>query len=178
MKKTRIEAGYLKVSNYALTHNRIPVCSGVELTNLTETPMEDVTVRCSGDFITDPESGGACNLETEGVGHDSCRIEVKEHDRFDLTRLSTNGKNLTKFDIWERKLLDFSLRNTLLNLSLRRRAVQFISFDVNRIEDHLQDGNEYRITSKPNVEIQFDQTTTLLRSKLHEELHELITNDI
>ncbi|MDE6741394.1 MAG: DUF4011 domain-containing protein, partial [Muribaculaceae bacterium] len=124
------------------------------------------------------EVGGAWSFDTEGVDHDSCQLDIKEHDRFDLTRLVTNGKNLTKFDIWERKLLDFSLRNTLLNLSLRRRAVQFISFDINRIEDHLQDGNEYCITSKPNVEIQFGQANHLLRSKLHEELHELISNDI
>ena len=59
------------------------------------------------------------------------------------------GKKLTKFDIWERKLLDFSLRNSLLNLYLRRKAIQFISFDIDRIEDHLQDGEEYCIISKP-----------------------------
>lgn len=124
------------------------------------------------------EAGGVWTFDTEGIDHDSCHIEVKEHDRYDLTRISTNGKTLTKFDIWERKLLDFSLRNTLLNLSPRRRAVQFISFDINRIEDHLQDGNEYRITPKPNVEIQFGPTSHLLRSKLYEQLHDLITNDI
>lgn len=124
------------------------------------------------------ESGGVWTFDTEGIDHDSCLLDVKEHDRYDLTAISAKGKLLTKFDIWERKLLDFSLRNTLLNLSLRRRAVQFISFDVNRIEDHLQDGNEYRITSKPNVEIRFETTNHLLRSKLHEELHELISNDI
>ncbi len=124
------------------------------------------------------ECGGTWTFDTEGIKHDSCVLDVKEHDRYDLTHLSANGKNLTKFDIWERKLLDFSLRNTLLNLSLRRRAIQFISFDINRIEDHLQDGNEYRITFKPNVEISFGETNQLLRSKLHEQLHELITNDI
>ncbi|MDE7345539.1 MAG: DUF4011 domain-containing protein [Muribaculaceae bacterium] len=124
------------------------------------------------------ESGGAWTFNTEGIDHESCFIDIRQHDRYDLSRISINGKTLTKFDIWERKLLDFSLRNTLLNLSLRRRAVQFISFDVNRIEDHLQDGNEYRISSKPNVEIQFGLTNHLLRSKLHEQLHELITNDI
>ncbi|MDE6561705.1 MAG: DUF4011 domain-containing protein [Muribaculaceae bacterium] len=124
------------------------------------------------------ENGGSWTFETEGIEHDSCIINVQEHDRYDLTHISANGKNLTKFDIWERKLLDFSLRNTLLNLSLRRRAIQFISFDINRIEDHLQDGNEYRITSKPNVEIHFGAVDHLLRSKLHEELHELISNDI
>ncbi|MDE6551387.1 MAG: DUF4011 domain-containing protein [Muribaculaceae bacterium] len=112
-------------------------------------------------------------MDKERADHD-----VNETDLYDLTKITANGKTLTKFDIWERKLLDFSLRNTLLNLSLRRRAVQFISFDVNRIEDHLQDGDEYRITSKPDAELQFGPTDHLLRSKRYEELHELITNDI
>ncbi len=124
------------------------------------------------------EIGNSWKFDTDGISHDSCNLNVKEHDRFDLSQLPTKGKTLTKFDIWERKLLDFSLRNTLLNLSLRRRAVQFISFDINRIEDKLQDGNEYRITSKPNIELQFGSSNLLIRSKIHEELHELISNDI
>ena len=124
------------------------------------------------------ESNGSWVISNEGIGHDSCDIEVKEHDRYDLSRVAAGNTVLTKFDIWERKLLDFSLRNNLLNLSLRRRAIQFISFDINRIEDLLQDGHEYRITPRPNVEIQLPSAPTLIKSKLHEPLHELIATDI
>ena len=124
------------------------------------------------------ENNGSWSFESSGVGHDSCVIDVKEHDRYDLSRLSTLKRELTKFDIWERKLLDFSLRNSLLNLSLRRRAIQFISFDIDRIEDHLQDGNEYCITSKPDFESIFDLSDSLVKSKLYESLHKLILNDI
>ncbi len=124
------------------------------------------------------ENNGTWSFETNGIEHDSCEIDVKEHDRYDLSRIANNKKELTKFDIWERKLLDFSLRNSLLNISLRRKAVQFISFDINRVEDHLQDGHEYRILPKPSVEFSFDTSENLVRSKLHESLHELIFNDI
>lgn len=124
------------------------------------------------------ENNGTFEFDTSGVNHDSCRIEVKEHDRFDLSRISSATKQLTKFDIWERKLLDFSLRNSLLNLSLRHRAIQFISFDVNKIEDQLQDGKEYSITSKPNIEFQIDTSENLVRTKLHEPLRDLILNDM
>lgn len=124
------------------------------------------------------DENGVGAFDTSGVEHDACLIEVREHDRFDLSRISGNDKELTKFDIWERKLLDFSLRNSLLNLSVRRRAVQFISFDINRIEDHLQDGKEYCITSKPNVEFVIDTEENFVRSKLYEPLHELVSNDI
>lgn len=120
---------------------------------------------------------GSPVFEAVGVGHDSCRIEVKEHDRFDLSGIASAGKELTKFDIWERKLLDFSLRNSLLNLSLRRRAIQFISFAVNRVEDRLQEGKEYCIMAKPNIDFSIERTSRLVRSKLFEQLHELILND-
>lgn len=105
-------------------------------------------------------------------------IRDKKHDRYDLSQMTDKKKELTKFDIWERKLLDFSLRNSLLNLYLRRKAIQFISFDIDRIEDHLQDGEEYCINSKPNIEFQLDNSERLIRSKLHEQLHELIRSDI
>lgn len=117
--------------------------------------------------------------DAQGVGHDSCVINVEEHDRYDLSRLADTRREPTKFDIWERKLLDFSLRNQLLNISLRRRAIQFISFDIDRIEDHLQDGQEYVISPKPEVEFRLDTSERLVRSKLFAaELGELIRNDI
>lgn len=84
----------------------------------------------------------------------------------------------TKFDIWERKLLDFSLRNSLLNLYLRRKAIQFISFDVNKIEDHLQDGEEYCILPRPDVEFHFDDNERMINSAQAEPLREQISNDI
>ncbi len=61
----------------------------------------------------------------------------------------TQEKQLTKIDIWERKLLDFSLRNTMLNLSVRRRAVQFIDIRADQVEDNLQDGEEFCIWHNP-----------------------------
>ena len=123
-------------------------------------------------------TNGEWTFEETGVGHEQCLFEIKEHDRYDLSLMTDKKKELTKFDIWERKLLDFSLRNSLLNLYLRRKAIQFISFDIDRIEDHLQDGEEYCIISKPNIEFQLDNNERLVRSKLHEQLHELIRSDI
>ncbi len=98
----------------------------------------------------------------------------------DVSPSQSNYSNtlLTKFDIWERKLLDFSLRNTLLNINLRRRALQFISFDINRIEDYLQDGKEYCILPKPNVEFEFDEDENIMRSKRNPLLRDLVLNDI
>lgn len=124
------------------------------------------------------QDGEVWMMPARGVGHDECVVDVKEHDRYDLSQIQDAKRELTKFDIWERKLLDFSLRNSLLNLYLRRRAIQFVSFEVNRIEDHLQDGEEYCILSKPSVEFDSDTSERLVRSRLHGQLHDLISNDI
>lgn len=124
------------------------------------------------------EKNGAWTFDTEGIEHDYCGIDLKQHDRYDLSRYSTGSKELTKFDIWERKLLDFSLRNSMLNLSMRRKAIQFVSFDVNKIEDHLQDGKEYCIMAKPGSDLSVEMTGGLIRSKLYDKFHDLIVNDI
>lgn len=113
-----------------------------------------------------------------GVQHDVCITDIKEHDRYDLSNIADSKRELSKLDIWERKLLDFSLRNSLLNLYLRRKAIQFISFDIDRIEDHLADNEEYCILPKPNVEFKYNTDERLVRSKLAEPLKDLITDDI
>ncbi len=124
------------------------------------------------------QADGKWKVANPGVEHDVCIVDVKEHDRYDLSNIGNTKKELTKLDIWERKLLDFSLRNSLLNLYLRRKAIQFISFDIDRIEDHLADGEEYCILHRPNVEFKVDSDERLQKSKRIESLHELISNDI
>lgn len=124
------------------------------------------------------QNNGVWEIPTEGVNHDECILNVREHSRYDLSKIMDSKRKISKLDIWERKLLDFSLRNSMLNLYLRQKAIQFISFDVNLIEDHLQDGEEYIITSKPNMDIKIMENERLIRSKLYPELHGLITNDI
>ena len=121
---------------------------------------------------------GVWEIQTEGVAHDECILNVRKHSRYDLSKMMDTKREVSKMDLWERKLLDFSLRNSMLNLYLRQKAIQFISFDVDLIEDYLQDGNEYVIAPKPNVSLKVAGEERLVRSKLHPELHDLITNDI
>lgn len=123
-------------------------------------------------------NNGVWEVAVEGTSHDECMLNVKEHSRFDLSMLMDNKREITKLDIWERKLLDFSLRNSMLNLYLRQKAIQFISFDIDLVEDYLQDGMEYLISCKPDVSFKINDEERLVRSKSLPELHELITNDI
>ena len=122
---------------------------------------------------------GVWEIISDGVSHDSCDLHLSEHSRYDLTKVMNSTQELTRMDIWERKLLDFSLRNTMLNLYLRQRAVQLISLDVDKIEDHLQEGEEYSIVERPDVEFKtMDDGGRLIRSRLAEPIRELVSNDI
>ena len=68
-------------------------------------------------------------------------------------QLEDPGIPTTKQMIWERKLLDFTLRNNLLNTRLGRKVVPFISFEIESLEDHLQNNEDYYITPSPGKKI-------------------------
>ena len=56
MKSVKINVEYLKVVNYALCHNKIPICQSVDIVNTSEAPLEDVQVLCEGEYVTPYES--------------------------------------------------------------------------------------------------------------------------
>jgi superfamily I DNA and/or RNA helicase/very-short-patch-repair endonuclease len=57
--------------------------------------------------------------------------------------------NVTKQKLWERKLLDLTLRNNLLNIRLTKSTLQLISVNINLLEDALADGHEFVVLPKP-----------------------------
>lgn len=84
-------------------------------------------------------------------------MAIEEHNNQSLQhdlQLEDTGIPVTKQLIWERKLLDFSLRNNLLNTRLGRKVVPFISFEIEHLEDHLQNNEDYVITPSPGTKIE------------------------
>lgn len=66
------------------------------------------------------------------------------------TRLVEVGKiDVSKQRLWERKLLDLSLRNSLLNLRITKNTLQFIGVNLSKLEDALANGEEFQILSRP-----------------------------
>ena len=51
--------------------------------------------------------------------------------------------------IWERKLLDLTLRNNLLNLKVTKGTIPFISANIGALESALANGEDFRVCSKP-----------------------------
>ena len=95
---------------------------------------------------------GVWTFVNEGIEHENATQTITNFSHYDL-RLEDTGKPTTKQMIWERKLLDFSLRNNLLNTRLGRKVVPFISFEIEHLEDHLQNGEDYHITPSPGKKL-------------------------
>ena len=63
--------------------------------------------------------------------------------------LNTSGGEVTKQQIWERKLLDLTLRNSLLSFRPSSSNVQIMAADLSRLEDEIAGGEEFRICPMP-----------------------------
>lgn len=106
------------------------------------------------------------------------RVEVE--DRTPIKRDLTVPSALTATDIipnieqidvgkqtiWERKLLDLSLRNNLLNTRITRNTLQLISVRVGELEDALADGHEFQILERPQ-----DWDNPLMSAGIYQTLH-------
>lgn len=53
-----------------------------------------------------------------------------------------------KLQLWERKLLDLSLRNNLLNMKLGKNAIRYEHDDIATLEDELDQGKEFVLEQK------------------------------
>ena len=59
-------------------------------------------------------------------------------------------KDFSKQQLWERKLLDLSLRNNMLNTRITKSTIQLISVSLNILEDALAAGEEFQLLPKPS----------------------------
>lgn len=103
------------------------------------------------------------NIALEGMDIDHATKEIKEMRSYDLPL--DEERHLTRLQIWERKLLDFSLRNNLLNMRIGKRLTPFISFDIDLLEDHLQAKEDYKILPCPDTLNASPDTTGIYDSR-------------
>ena len=72
-------------------------------------------------------------------------------------------REVTKQVIWERKLLDLSLRNSLLNFRPNSMSVQLMTDSLATLEDEISKGEEFRVMPAPN-----DMALTVADSRIYE----------
>ena len=71
------------------------------------------------------------------------------------TNVCSVSKTITKFDIWQRKLLDLTKRNALINLRLTRNMLPVLTSSLSKLEDALFEKRDFRILPKSD-EWKFD----------------------
>lgn len=96
-------------------------------------------------------------LANEGVEHDNVTDDIQTFDHYAL-HLDQAPQQITKQLIWERKLLDFSLRNNLINCRLGRRVIPFVSFGIDKLEDAVFEGNDFNVIPYPKKQIEPTET--------------------
>jgi len=84
-------------------------------------------------------------------------------EKYDLDR---SNITITKQKLWERKLLDLSLRNNLLNMRVTQSTIQLIFLALHLFEDALADGEEFQILPKPD-----DWANPLCISNVYQEVN-------
>ncbi len=91
------------------------------------------------------------NVEVDEDGQAVINYEApSELDTSLIGRVASSNEPITKQKIWERKLLDFSLRNTLLNFRVNKNAFQIMTADLGELEDKLAEGKDFRVMEAPN----------------------------
>lgn len=74
----------------------------------------------------------------------------KEIDLARHAALSDSSVEITRKTMWERKLLDLSLRNSLLNFRPTSGSVQFMTSSLAVLEDAIADGESFKIMPAPS----------------------------
>ena len=87
--------------------------------------------------------------ENEGVRHEAVTDGVESHYSIDEDDLSDEKGSDYRRRIWERKLLDLTLRNNLLNMRTGRKVMAFMPGNAGRVEDILQAGRDLSIQPNP-----------------------------
>ena len=86
--------------------------------------------------------------EEQTIVSDKSQVAPQSIHPYDLSGISSEVV-ITKQLLWERKLLDLSLRNNLLNIRITKNTLQLISANLDLFEDALANGEEFRLMHKP-----------------------------
>lgn len=109
-------------------------------------------------------------IMNNGIMHDVSTLRGAEYinapkdlsERFtDVTAESESAP--TRMKVWERKLLDFSLRNKLLNFRAAKNTIQLMAADLGELENCLAEGRDFLM-----AEVPAEWTGTLKDTRIYE----------
>ncbi|MCM1565779.1 MAG: DUF4011 domain-containing protein, partial [Dehalobacter sp.] len=66
-----------------------------------------------------------------------------------ITEKDKTEEERSRLEQWERRLLDLSMRNPLLNFRVTGSCIPILTVELNELEDQLADGEDFRIHPRP-----------------------------
>lgn len=85
-----------------------------------------------------------CVTAADRIRHTGLIKEVE--DTLDRYEKENNARDISpKQLLWERKMLDLSFRNNLLNMKVGKKVAPFMPCTIDTLEDLLADGSEYEL---------------------------------
>jgi very-short-patch-repair endonuclease len=104
----------------------------------------------------------------EFVEHEAEKWISEAPEQINVEKYEIDNSNIpiTKQKLWERKLLDLSLRNNLLNMRVTQSTIQLVSITLDLFEDALADGEEFQVLPKPG-----DWANPLCISNVYQEVN-------
>lgn len=116
-------------------------------------------------------------VENSGIEHEEYEHKIHRLSKYELEFADTS--EISKQAVWERKLLDISLRNNLLNIRIGRNVLPLISFNINEWEDHLQSEGAFQIFGNPSSqEPQLSKGAIYASEQYEQELGQLILEEL
>lgn len=111
------------------------------------------------------ENGELCALSEENLRPSKEMEKAEQPQELEITDKVEFVDHIptTRQKIWERKLLDLSLRNTLLNFRVTKNTIQLITYQLSLLEDALSGGQEFQIMARPK-----DFDNSLRSNKIYE----------
>jgi len=83
-----------------------------------------------------------------------------------------------RLERWQRKLLDLSLRNSLLNFKVGKKAIRLVTPDPGGLEDLLADGRKMRLLPHPDLMDGTDpRSRALHEARHHEDARQALARD-
>lgn len=138
------------------------------LSNITPLPQRIKTEE-GWSFIED-------STELKATKQTESPTDIKTHD---IPLQNNTDTIVTKQKIWERKLLDLSLRNNLLNLRSTNSNIQLLSTNLSLFEDALAEGKEFVIDSKPkDFQIEYKELKIQPSINLNDPISKLLEFDL
>lgn len=99
-----------------------------------------------GNFVKEEKR----DLDTSDLKSDSQREQGDINEEFDsLGTTNVASESVPKQKKWERKLLDLTLRNNLINLKLNKSVIPLMCHDIRELEDKISQGESFEVLSIP-----------------------------